>query len=559
MVLIDPSNTDSFSFSNGYYIHQYTVTGTRSITVLDGGIVEVLVVAGGGGGGTSTDRFAPSGGGGGGEVVHRTSHTIRSGTLTVTIGAGGATSSNGGNSVFGTIETNGGGAGGVNYGAGSTGGSGGGAGRQNTTRAASVKLSADGKGFAGGITSTGGAGGGGGATAQGQDRSGTNTGGAGGQGYSTTITGTSQVFGSGGAGGSRAGSTIPQGGTNAGNGGGGEFSSLSATTAIVNATSAINGFGGGGGGSGVGGNYPVIGTGGTGGSGRVIVKYYIGTSTIYKPVNFTGIKSALGTTTNNLGSYRNTKVSYKGLYSSLPSSSSAISHSNFVDTSKSIVTTGLSLFYDPANTSSYSGSGTTLTDLSGNNRNGTLENGSTVNADKQIVLNGASNYVSTTYQPNLDNLRPYTYELWFWDNAAGGFFDNTALISNYGATNTTPNSQLHITDTGIVRFFERNSSSVSAAASNTSSVCNSLWNHIAAVATSTDLVLYINGVNVATATRPGGAITSSMSIVIGGQHFDRYQTCRLGPVRIYYDKALSATEVIQNYETERYRESLNVS
>lgn len=553
MVLIEATDTDTFTVSNGFYIHQYNTPGTRNINVVDGGIIEVLVVAGGGGGGTSTNPFGPSGGGGGGEVVHLTSFTVRKGSVTVTVGAGGASNVQGGNSVFGNIQTNGGGYGGIGYGpAAGTGGSGGGAGREITTRAISVKLNANGMGFAGGISSTQGATGGGGATQQGGDRLSASAAGAnGGAGYLTSISGVGGVYGSGGGGASRAGTVVGIGGTNAGNGGVGD-----STVAVRNGTNAINGFGGGGGGSAGGGNVDGgVGAGGSGGSGVVIVRYYVG-NTIYKPVTFTNIKAVLGTAGNNISTYRNTKVSYSGLHASLPSS--RIAASDFVDRYKSIVTTGLVFFYDPAVTSSYPGTGTTLTDLSGNNRNGILQGGASVNSDKQIVLAGASQYISTTYAPNLDNNRLYTLELWFWDNTAGGFTTRTALISNFGVNTTTPHAGIHINATGTVAAGERNSSSVIGEATYATSVCNGVWTHIVSVATATQLILYVNGVNVATATRPGGVITSTMNIVIGGNYSGRFQTCRMGPVRMYLNNALSAANVLQNYEAERYRESLNV-
>lgn len=561
MVLIDVSNTDTFSVNSGYYIHQYTVPGTRTITVSDGGVVEVLVVAGGGGGATASGNFNAGGGGGGGEVVYLSSFTVRGGNFTVTVGSGGVggvggANTNGENSVFGTIQTNGGGAGGTTDVNAKSGGSGGGCGRNNLTRALAVKLYPTGLGNNGGIANAGGAtgaAGGGGATGAAPDLPATSIGYPGGPGYTSSITGTAQVYGSGGGGGARA-STGGAGGTNAGKGGDGQTTN----TSLIDGTSAINGFGGGGGGGGVGGNsLTYLGAGGNGGSGIVVVKYYVG-SIIYKPISVTLIKSVLGTTANASSAYRNQRVMHKGLISTLPSST--IARSDFFNRMKAIVTDGLALYFDPANTSSYSGTGTTITDLSGNGRNCALEGSATVNSDKQIVLNGASQYVSTTFQPNLNNLRLYTYELWFWDNSPGVTpSDATALISNYGATNTTPNAVLHINNTGTVVFTERNSSSVSTAVTTPSSVCNSTWTHIVGVATATNLELYINGVSVGTTTRPGGVITSAMNIVIGGHHLLRYQTCRLGPVRIYLDKALSATEVVQNYEAERYRESLSVS
>ena len=556
MVLIDVSNTDTFTSSNGYFIHQYKVTGTRNITVIDGGVAEVLVVAGGGSGFAAENAYSPSGGGGGGEVIYLTSNLIRAGTLSVSVGAGGI-NSNGGNSSFGTIEANGGGRGGSASSNALSGGSGGGAGRNNLTRALSVKLNASGLGNSGGISMGGAAGaaGGGGASQQGVTVTG-QPGAAGGQGYTSTITGTAQVFGSGGGGGARA-NAGGAGGSNAGSGGRGE----TADTVLVKGTNAINGFGGGGGGGGGGGNVgPTnVGTAGNGGSGIVIVKYYLG-SIITSPVSLTSIKNVLNSSTNSFSSYQGVPVSYKGVFNKLPSST--IGYSNFLMRQKNIVTDGLSLFFDPSNPTSYSGSGTTLLDISGKSNNGNLEGGASVNTSNQLFLNGSPQYVSTTFQPNLDNSRLYTLELWFKDDAPGCTTpDNTALISNYsGNTTTAAHVQLHIFDTGIVRLLERNMSTTTGSASTSASVCTGKWTHIVGVATSTQLLLYVNGSNVATGTRPGGTITPSpnRNITIGGNHFDRYQTCQIGPIRIYLDKALSATEVATNYEAERYRESLNV-
>lgn len=545
MVLIDQATTDTFTVSNGFFIHQYSVVGTRSISVFDGGNLEVLVVAGGGGGGTTIDRFAPSGGGGGGEVVYLTSHPVSGGSLTVTIGAGGSSNVNGSTSVFGNIQANGGGAGapGGNSSA-NSGGSGGGGGRYTGTRATSVKLHPSGLGNAGGLSTTGDGAGGGGAAAQGGAR-------VGAQGFSCSITGTAQIFGSGGGGGSRAGGGSV-GGTNAGSGGAGETNNAT----IRNASNAVNGFGGGGGGGGCGGNFNGLGNGGAGGSGIVILKYYIG-NPIYRPVSWTAIRTSLNTTGSAFSSYLNQPVNYVGLYQKLPTG--PIAYSNFLGRAKTITNTGLALSYDPANVNSYSGSGTTLTDLSGNNRNGTLSGGASVNANKQIVLNDSPQFVSTAFQVNLDNSTLYTFELWFWDDAVG-VPDNTALISNYtGNANTVPNTQFHVFNDGTVRILERNTSSQVGSAATSTSVCTGTWTHLAAVATSTQLILYVNGVSVATGTRPGGIITPSpnRAISIGGNHFDRYQTCRLGPIRVYIGKALTAAEVVGNYEAERYRESLN--
>lgn len=225
-----------------------------------------------------------------------------------------------------------------------------------------------------------------------------------------------------------------------------------------------------------------------------------------------------------------------------------------------IVTANLALYYDPSDADTYAGSGTTLTDLSGNGRHGTLQGGASV-INKQIVLNGSPQYVSTTYQPNLDNNRAYTWELWFRDDSPGtvGNLGNTALISNYGPNATTPYALLHVADNGTLYTTEQNTvSAYNAAVASTPNICNGVWNHIVKTADATTQRIYVNGAEVGSSGRPGGVITSAMSIVIGGNHLNRYQTCKIGPVRMYYDKALSAQEVLQNYSMEYNRLSLQV-
>jgi hypothetical protein len=65
------------------------------------------------------------------------------------------------------------------------------------------------------------------------------------------------------------------------------------------------------------------------------------------------------------------------------------------------ILSGLVLYLDAGKTSSYSGSGTTWYDLSGNGYNGTLINGPTYNSANggSIVFDGTDDYASLTYSP----------------------------------------------------------------------------------------------------------------------------------------------------------------
>ena len=259
------SDTATGSYTGFKYL---TFSASGTINISTAGFADLLVVGGGGGGGCNA-----SGGGGGGSTYLQTSVYLPAGTVTVTVGAGGAradgtagsNAQSGSPSVVGPYYgVGGGGAGGssqTNPGNGQNGASGGGGGKSSGTAGSPVS----GLGFAGGVGSSGGAGGGGGGGgAVGTVGSGT-TGGNGGNGGTTTIAGTTPtgayVAGTFTYAGGGAGAGIGAVGT-AGTGGGG------AASVSGNGTAGSANTGGGGGGSGATGSA----VGGNGGSGIVIVR-----------------------------------------------------------------------------------------------------------------------------------------------------------------------------------------------------------------------------------------------------------------------------------------------
>jgi hypothetical protein len=242
---------DSSSVS-GRVVHKFNSSGTLNCpkSKTNG---KILVVAGGGGAGDLMWGVRGGGGGAGG-LIYQTGYTISSGSTTITVGAGGAAQTNGGNSQIGSSLTAIGGGRGGKGGSGGSGGSGGGGSGNSPARAGGVGVSGQGTNGATGTNfSSGcyGSGGGGGAGAAGGEPT-SSTGGNGGNGSSYDITGTSVTYAGGGAGGSYC----TQGEGGAGGGGG----------ASTGANGASNTGGGGA-------NFN--GTVGSGGSGVVIISYPI--------------------------------------------------------------------------------------------------------------------------------------------------------------------------------------------------------------------------------------------------------------------------------------------
>ena len=269
----DFSDAATGTYTSGGLNYKYiTYTASGTLTVTTAGFADVLLVAGGGGGGAAVRA---SGGGGAGGYLEITNAYLPSGTLTVTVGAGGAGGTGGANirneagnngiaSRIGSYYAVGGGAGAASSldsntstfaSIGRNGGSGGGGSFGGAGGAADMGNA----GGSGATSGTFGGGGGGGASATGSNGT-TTVGGNGGNGSSNSYTG-SAVTRAGGGGGGNEGGTAGTGGT--GGGGAGSTGTGTGTAGSVN-----TGGGGGGGGR----SSTTTGSGGAGGSGVVIIR-----------------------------------------------------------------------------------------------------------------------------------------------------------------------------------------------------------------------------------------------------------------------------------------------
>jgi Putative Ig domain len=307
------TSTEDRSFNiivKAVVVQSFTATGSSTFSVPVGVTsVDVLVVAGGGGGGSQNGSVGGTGtdgggGGGAGGMIDRPGLPVTpGGSISVTVGSGGAGStgpgqapgSQGSNSVFGSLTAIGGGFGGCgpatpNPGGpgGSGGGGGGGGGSSDPSNPSATQPSQPGDSGTFGFGSSGGAviqggvnanyagGGGGGAGGGGQPAGkspASSGGGDGGAGRASSITG-SPVLYAGGGGGGGCGQPVGQPGGQAGPGGGGRSGSRGGPGTRQGTT---NRGGGGCGGDGFGSSGPGGGfdggTGAVGGPGIVIVRY----------------------------------------------------------------------------------------------------------------------------------------------------------------------------------------------------------------------------------------------------------------------------------------------
>ena len=224
---------------------------------------------------------------------------------------------------------------------------------------------------------------------------------------------------------------------------------------------------------------------------------------------------------------------------------------------KFIVTRGLRVYLDAGDTRSYPGTGTTWTDLSGNGVNFTLRNSPTYSSTNGGILTFASasfQYADTA--TNLGDLNTFTTEAWVkWNgNPAGG---TNAVITNLydgvSKVNFTLGAAEPLSATVRAGFFNGAWRNTSTGQTPTLGI----WYHYAGTYDGTTVRLYINGISSHTLTYTGtpgsgGAIRIARRWDDVANVTTNFTDGVIPVVRIY-NRALSATEVKQNFNSQRTR------
>ena len=214
-----------------------------------------------------------------------------------------------------------------------------------------------------------------------------------------------------------------------------------------------------------------------------------------------------------------------------------------------IVKDGLVLDLDAAKKDSYPGSGTTWSDISGNQNNGTLTNGPTFNSDNggSIVFDGTDDYISLPINSSFNTLS-ITFEVWAKLNSTAS---RQILMLNWQGNSLEVNA-----DRSVVMF--NYSSAGQVGASTSASIFNwGSWTHFVGVYdnSSQSLKTYINGVLQATTTSVPSTIYSVGVHKIAGTDYSLGIYGNVATAR-HYNRALSVAEVLQNYNALKGRYGL---
>ena len=210
-----------------------------------------------------------------------------------------------------------------------------------------------------------------------------------------------------------------------------------------------------------------------------------------------------------------------------------------------VVKNGLVFALDAGNTQSYPGSGTTWTDLSGNNNTGTLTNGPTFSSDDggYIDFDGTNDRVETSsdmFNPNAN----FTFSVWIKFDTV----DSTStIISDF--TNTGSIQIVYNATASGIRIVKSFVSTVDTFSN--SALSANIWYHITITRQSNTYKLYIDGSFISEFTDTKTYSRGAQSIGVnynGNSAFD-------GKISsIYcYSKRLTESEVLQNYKALKNR------
>jgi hypothetical protein len=235
-----------------------------------------------------------------------------------------------------------------------------------------------------------------------------------------------------------------------------------------------------------------------------------------------------------------------------------------------IVKDGLVLYLDAGSPNSYyaPAAGTTWRDISGNNNNGTLVNGPTFNSANggYIRCDGSNDYIQVPDSTSLDfGTSNFTIEYWFkklqttvgysniwgpnkWNTGASPGTNEWSLGIGNGTSGNGDNYGLAV-EVGPTIYSPGDSSEA---------LLLNTWYQLLGVREGASLKTYLNGVLKQNVSPVGFSSLSSINnagrnLRINNSALDNYFTAADNSIVRIYNRALSATEVLQNYNATKTR------
>jgi hypothetical protein len=232
--------------------------------------------------------------------------------------------------------------------------------------------------------------------------------------------------------------------------------------------------------------------------------------------------------------------------------------------SPSIVMNGLVLCLDAGNPKSYPGSGTTWTDLSGNGNNGTLVNGVGYNSGNlgSLSFDGVDDY--TNLPTNLlkhETGNPFTFSIWFKTSSTGVILGQQNTSTPNTASGWVPG--IYVGSNGLLYTSCFWGGSTGNQSVTSSTVNDGSWNNITVTFSSGSQVSYLNGGSYATLAKTQTFYSATYYYFLGSGQVNGWTAAPASPYFngsisnfSYYNRALSAAEIQQNFNALRSRFSV---
>jgi len=222
-----------------------------------------------------------------------------------------------------------------------------------------------------------------------------------------------------------------------------------------------------------------------------------------------------------------------------------------------LIKNGLVLELDAGNIKSYQSGSTTWFDKSGNANNGTLTNGPTFNTGSggSIVFDGTNDYVNVNTDPNLPGVSG-SVSVWFnISNTQGSSAGNLGLSEIILKHNNSEslNGWSIVASTSSLTSYIKNGSTNWQVPTGSIITPNTWYNAVITFQSNTSLSLYTNGIFISSVAI--GTLTTNtnpLRLAVSNDPFWARFQGRVASTQVY-NRALSAQEVLQNYNAQKSR------
>jgi len=224
---------------------------------------------------------------------------------------------------------------------------------------------------------------------------------------------------------------------------------------------------------------------------------------------------------------------------------------------ENIVTDGLLLHYDMSNYQSAPFTGTSTTDLSGIGNTGTLTNGPTYSslAGGILSFDGTNDYVDCNLDFGFDTTVSATLSLWL---KTTNLVQRGGILGKAGSSNWEWTLSQGIDSSDIYFWYWKVDSNINLSISISNFFESNVWKKVDLVwsHTSNRLTIYRNGIGVTSSTPASSSFQNRNSSIFLGYTYNNFSSYywdgQVGLLSIY-NRALTAEEVLQNYNASKTR------